>query len=149
MADIQSDTEFYAHISNEARIPVEDAPSLVQGFLKAISEYVGEEAASVLEDVAPRGTRVGKSDPSVRDDGSIEQFLLDTSEEEAVEEGRAADHARVVAQALRARADESQWQRFQASIEEENILALFEFDRGELTDVDQPTAGRRAQSGEA
>lgn len=70
------------------------------------------------------------------------------SDIESVEAGRAAEHARDVAETLRSRADTSHLERHQDSIENEELLAFVELSRGELTEPELPTAGTRAQSGE-
>lgn len=148
MANMQSDPEFFAHISNEARVPEDDARSLVEDFLRAISGFIDETAANVLEEIAPSGLTVGKTELSIRNDASVEEFLLEMSDEESVATGRAAEHARVVAEAMSERADEASLEHLVESIANQDILALFETHRGELTELEQPTAGEKAQSGE-
>jgi hypothetical protein len=90
----------------------------VSDFFGAISSFLDEDAWRVLVDLGPSGP------------------------------GRAARDARVVAEALRSRADQSHLEKLSESIQNEELLALFELSRGELTETEMPTAGKRAQSGE-
>lgn len=147
MANLQSDSEFFGRVSNEARVREEDARLLVEDFLRSISEYIGKEAAQVLQDIAPAGLSVEKSEQNIRDEEStIKEFLLAMSDEESAPTEQAAKHARAVAQALRERADATSLRRLRELVENEEILALFELDRGELTEVEPPKAGERPQS---
>ena len=80
-----------------------------------------------------------------RDDRGI---LLEISDVESVEAGRAAEHARVRAETPRSRVGETRLERLQDSIVKEELRALFELRRDELTEPEMPTAGKRSQSGE-
>lgn len=139
------DALFYSAVSEQARLPVGDARDLVSDFLNAISGFVGEDAWGVLVELAPDDVGVEQSDEGDFE-GTVEEFLLEMSDVEAVEAGRAAQHARVVAETLRSRADESQLEELRESIENDELLALFELSRGELTEPQMPTAGSQAQS---
>lgn len=141
----ERDARFYATVSEEARLPAGDAHALVSDFLRAISSFVGEDAWAVLVSLAPDDVQVEQED-ATDTQGTIEQFLLQMSDAESIETGRAAEHARVVAETLRSRADESQLDDLRESIENEELLALFELSRGELTGPETPTA--EAQSRE-
>lgn len=141
------DQAFYAAIADEAHLPESDAQVLVADFLDAISRFIGDDAWGTLLDLVPDGPEVDRKDGE-RTEGTIEDFLLEMSDVESVEAGRAAEHARIVAEKLRSRADESHLERLRESIENEELLALFELRRGELTEPEMPTAGERAQSGE-
>lgn len=135
MADLRTDAAFFEYVSKEARVPESDARALVQDFLRAISYFIGESATSVLADIAPTDLTVPSPAGNRQAEATIEEFLLEMSDEESVAEDRAADHARVVAEALRMRADGATVQRLKDSIENEEILALFELERGELTEI--------------
>jgi peroxiredoxin len=128
---IGSDDEFYARIVDEARIPEEEAPVLVQAFLSAISPFLGEEARAVVSELAPKGLEIptAENEPN----GAVEDLLLATIEESSIASGRPVEHARVVAEALRSRADAGQVGRLEAAVEDEDVLGLFETYRGELT----------------
>jgi hypothetical protein len=130
----ERDDNFYAAVSEEARLPVSDARDLVCEFFSAISGFVGHEAWGVLADLAPQDVKLGRTS-HVEGGGTLEQFLTKMSGVESVETGRAAEHARVVAEALRSRADPSQLEMLQALIEDDELLALFELSRGELTEA--------------
>lgn len=145
MDQTERDARFYTAVSEEARLPRDDARDLVSDFLNAISSFVGEDAWGVLVGLAPDDIGVEQSD-EVDVEGTIEEFLLEMSDVEAVEAGRAAEHARVVAETLRSRADDSQLEDLRESIENDELLALFELSRGELTEPQMPTAGSQAQS---
>lgn len=145
MTEPRSDSAFLSRIAEEAHLSERDARTLVSDFVRAVSGFVGEAATEILIDLTPADLGVIPS-RSHDDDASVEEFLLEMSDEEGVAAGRAAEHARVVAEALRSRATESDLARLQESIENESILALFELTRGELTEPDVRTATKQAQS---
>lgn len=147
MREGQSDSDFYAAIAEGAHIPVAQAPSLVEDFLNAISEFVSDDALEILVDLAPPNLSLSRTRPE-RDEATVEQFLVTMSGEEAVAAGRAAEHARVVAEALRSRSDPSLLEDLQDAIADDEILALFELTRGEMTTQDRPTAVERTRFGE-
>jgi peroxiredoxin len=127
---IGSDEEFYARIADEARIPAGEAPVLVRAFLEAVAPSLGEDARAVVSELAPGGLVV----PTARDsDAGVESLLLAALEESSIATGRPAEHARVVAEALRSRANETQLRRLEAAVDDEDVLSLFESERGELT----------------
>jgi peroxiredoxin len=129
---IGSDEEFYARIADEARIPAEEARALVRAFLEAVAPSLGDDARAVVSELAPEGLVVptrGARDP----DAGVESLLLAALEESSVATGRPAEHARVVAEALRSRANETQLRRLEAAVDDEDVLSLFESERGELT----------------
>lgn len=128
-------------------MPESDARALVSDFINAISAFIGEEATETLLEISPVDVEVTRGDDR-GEEGSIEEFLLEMSDEEGVATGRAAEHARVVAEALRSRAGRRDLERLGRRIEDEGILALFELSRGELTGPDPPAAGERTRSGE-
>lgn len=138
---------FLADVAEGAHVPERDAKALVSDFVSAVSGFVGEEATAILIDLTPTEVDFDPG-PDRGGDASIEEFLLAMSDEEGVATGRAAEHARVVAEAIRSRAPRGELTRLQDAIENEGILALFELGRGELTEPEAPTAGKRAQSGE-
>jgi hypothetical protein len=140
----RTDESFYAGISAEARLPERDTRDLVSDFFNAISAFLADDAWRVLVDLVPGEMAVAR-DNGTKTDGTIEEFLLEMSDAESVETGRAAEHARVVAEALRSRADDSHLEALRDSIENDELLALFELSRGELTEAETPTAGQRAQ----
>jgi peroxiredoxin len=129
---IESDDEFYARVADEARIPAEEAPVLVSAFLNALAPFLGEEGRVVVRELAPEGMEVPeieKRDP----EAGVEDLLQTALEDSSIASGRPAEHARVVAEALRSRADEGQLRRLERSVEDEDVLSLFEVSRGELT----------------
>jgi peroxiredoxin len=128
---VRSDNEFYARVVDEARIPEEEAPVLVQAFLRAVSPFLGEDGRAVVSELVPEGLEVPTAEKEP--DAGVEDLLLAAVEESSIASGRPVEHARVVAEALRNRADESQVQRLEAAVEDEDVLSLFEAYRGELT----------------
>ena len=147
MSQTQRDQTFYAAISDEARLPATDTHALVSDFLNAISGFVSDDAWEVLMELSPADVKVERQ-VMTQAEGTIEDFLLEMSDVESVEAGRAAEHARVVAEALRSRADRKHLEALKAAIADDEVLALFELSRGELTETDTPTAGQQAQSGD-
>lgn len=147
MTEEERDSTFYVEISEEASVPEGDAPRLVSEFLATISGFVNEEAWEVLIDLAPSDIDMERDEVKPHDD-SIKDFLVEVSDADLVATARAPLHARVVAEALRSRADRSHLEKLQETIENEGLLALFELSRGELTETEMPTAGKQAQSGD-
>jgi peroxiredoxin len=128
---VRNDNEFYARVVDEARIPEEEAPVLVQAFLRAVSPFLGEDGRAVVSELAPEGLEVPTAEKEP--DAGVEDLLLAAVEESSIASGRPVEHARVVAEALRSRADGSQVRRLEAAVEDEDVLSLFEAYRGELT----------------
>lgn len=149
MTDSGAETGFVAEIAEQAHVPERDARTLVSDFLRALSGFVGEEAMDILVDLSPIdvGAVGSKGDEPPAGAESIEDFLLEMSDEEEVATGRAAEHARVVAEGLRSRASRPQLERLRESIENESILALFELTRGELTEADVTDEKRATSDG--
>lgn len=129
---IDSDDEFYARLAEEARVSGEDAPALVRAFLSAVAPSLGKDARAVVSELAPEGMEIPEVDERDGQAG-VEALLQAALDDSSIASGRPAEHARVVAEALRSRADESQLRRLVASVDDEDVLSLFETDGGELT----------------
>ena len=116
----------------------EEAPVLVSEFLEALAPALDREARRVVDDLLPESLSV----PETRGSGGkdVKDVLLGTLEESSVAIGRPAEHARVVAEALARRATPAQLERLQESIADDDVLALFETHRGDLTRKN-PTSG--------
>jgi peroxiredoxin len=144
---IGTDEEFYARIADEARIPAEEARALVRAFLEAVAPSLGDDARAVVSELAPEGLLVPTA--AARDsDAGVESLLLAALEESSIATGRPAEHARVVAEALRSRANGTQLRRLEAAVDDEDVLSLFESERGELT-AHHRMAGVSELSGDA
>jgi peroxiredoxin len=129
---IGSDEEFYLRVAEEARISVSEARVLVQAFLNAAAPSLGDDARAVLNELAPDGQSVPTSE-EVDPEAGVEDLLQAALAESSIASGRPVEHARVVAEAFRSRADNGQLRRLEAAIEDEDVLSLFETERGELT----------------
>lgn len=135
MKQTRSDAGFLETISEEAHIPERDVKPLLADFLSALSGFVSEEVIELLIDITPTDVNIERGGD--RDsNATIEEFLLEMSDEEGVATGRAAEHARVVAEGIRSRAHNTDLRRLRDLIENEDILALFELNRGELTETE-------------
>lgn len=126
------DSAFLARVAEEARVPSAEAPALVNEVLAALAPSLGPEARSVISDIAPEGIAVPEPAGTDRDNG-VEGVVESSEEEAAVASGRGVEHTRVVAEALARRADPDQLRRLIDSIDDEDVLALFESVRGEMT----------------
>ena len=135
---IRVDREFFALIAEEARVSEEEAPVLVSEFLEALAPALDREARRVVDDLLPESLSVPETRGSGGED--VKDVLLGTLEESSVAIGRPAEHARVVAEALARRATPAQLERLQESIADDDVLALFETHRGDLTRKN-PTSG--------
>ena len=136
--EIRGDREFFALIAEEARVSEEEAPVLVSEFLEALAPALDREARRVVDDLLPENLSVPETGGSGGED--VKGVLLGTFEESSVAIGRPAEHARVVAEALARRATPAQLERLQESIADDDVLALFETHRGDLTRMN-PTSG--------
>jgi peroxiredoxin len=136
--EILGDREFFALIAEEARVSEEEAPVLVSEFLEALAPALDREARRVVDDLLPENLSVPETGGSGGED--VKGVLLGTFEESSVAIGRPAEHARVVAEALARRATPAQLERLQESIADDDVLALFETHRGDLTRMN-PTSG--------
>lgn len=131
--DSGDDSAFLARIADEARVPEEEAPALVREVVAAISSSLGQEARAVLAKITPSGLMASPTPDPGADDG-VEDVIESSIDEAAVASGRGAEHTRVVAEALADRADTDQLRRLIDAIEDEDIRALFESDRDEMTE---------------
>lgn len=131
---------FIAEVAEGAHLTEREAAALTEDFLSVLAEHVDREVWESLVSLAPVEVSVEWDDTSRERQATTEDFLLEMSDEEQVESGRAAEHARVVAEAMRKRADRRQLDQI-ARIENEGITALFELVRGEMTTPDAPTPG--------
>lgn len=131
---------FIAEVAEGAHLTESEAAALTEDFLLVLAEHVDREVWESLAALTPVEVSVDWDDTSRDRQATTEDFLLEMSDEEQVESGRAAEHARVVAEAMRKRAGRHQLDQI-ARIENEGITALFELVRGEITTPDAPTPG--------
>lgn len=131
---------FIAEVAEGAHLTESEAAALTEDFLLVLAEHVDREVWESLASLAPVEVSVEWDDTSRDRQATTEEFLLEMSDEEQVESGRAAEHARVVAEAMRRRAGRHELDQI-ARIENEGIAALFELVRGEMTTPDAPTPG--------
>lgn len=126
-------TGLYARIAAAAHVPEEEAPILVRAFLQAVAPFAAD--AEALSDLAPGDLSVPEAVPA---DGSrgAEELLAESLAETSLTDGRAAAYLRVVAEALASEAHPDQLARLRDSITDDDVLALFESERGELTAAD-------------
>lgn len=136
--------DFLSRVAQRARIPKEDAGALINGFMGALTVILQEDTWHQVRDLVPMETSVEWEAPPADDRPTVEQFLLEMSKRESVEPDRAADHARAVAGAIRERASDEELDRLAASIHNDDVLALFESVRGELSAPARPTEGEEA-----
>lgn len=130
------DAEFFARIAEEAGIPLEEAPGLVSRFLRALAPWLSAEAVSVIDEIAPAEVDLAHHDDGSDDDDALDAVLSATPE--GPEAGKSGMLARVIAEALSDRADAHQLRRLEESIDDEDLLALFERVRGEMTHQQPP-----------
>lgn len=142
---IGSDQDFYQRVAADARIPEDQAPELVTVILNALVPLLGDDARAVLAELIPSDQELPETAVHRPGDG-IEDLLTAALDDSSVASGRPAEHARVVAEALRRRADEAQLRRLESAVSDEDLLSLFEADRGELT-VHHSLEGVSALSG--
>lgn len=138
------DTDFVARVAERARIPEADARPLVKNFLAALSGIVDRETWNLIRDLVPDEIEMAWEDGADYEPSTIEQFLLDQSDREPVRADRAAKHARAVAGAVREWATDEELRQLTSLVQHDDVLALFEETRGELTTADSPTKGDRA-----
>ncbi|MGH8945540.1 MAG: DUF2267 domain-containing protein [Acidimicrobiia bacterium] len=135
---------FIAEVADRARLSNDDARRLVEDFLHAIAGFVSPEAWELIADLTPLDVSLdpdeAEPDP---EDREIEDFLLVMSDEEEVESPRAAEHARAVAETIRSRTGSDQLARLRSLVSNEDVLALFETTRGELTSSESPMGKRQ------
>lgn len=123
-------SSLYGRIAAGAHVPDEEAPILVRAFLQAVAPFADDREA--LSALAPRGMSVPEAMPA---DGAlgVEDLLAEALAETSLADGRAAEYLRVVAEALASEAGPDQLERLRESITDDDVLALFESERGELT----------------
>lgn len=134
---------FIIEVADRAGLSHAEARSLVEDFLDALSGFVSPEAWEFIAGLTPIELILDRDEIEPHpEDRDIEDFLLEMSEEEDVELPRAAEHARAVAEAISARASPEQLARLQSLVDNEDVLALFERARGELTSSESPMGKR-------
>lgn len=141
---MSEDSEFIARVAELARIPEDDARSLVRDFFAALTGMVDRETWNLIRSLVPGEVEISWDEDADYETTTIEQFLLDVSRREPVAMDRAAEHARAVAEAVREQATESELRQLASAIEDDDLLALFEETRGELTTPQTPTEGTEA-----
>lgn len=137
-------TDFAARVAERARVPEADAKPLVKSFLAALSGIVDRETWNLIRALVPDDIEMTWEDGADYESSTVEQFLLDQSNREPVRTDRAAEHARAVAGAVRERATDEELRQLVSLVQNDDILALFEEERGELTAPDSPTKGAKA-----
>lgn len=141
---MSEDSEFIARVAELARIPEDDAGSLVRDFLAALTGMVDRQTWDLIRSLVPGEIGVSWEEGADYEPTTIEQFLLDVSRREPVATERGAEHARAVAEAVREQATESELRQLASAIQDDDLLALFEETRGELTTPQTPTEGMEA-----
>lgn len=131
-----SSADFTAEVAERANLSDDDALELIKDFLSALPGFVTRDTWELIAELTPVQVSVEWEDVSEGVDMSMEDFLLEMSDEEHVELERAAEHARAVAETIRSRSSAEQLDRLRESITNEDLLALFETERGELTSAD-------------
>lgn len=139
-----SEDDFFARVAERAGIPKADARPLVKNFLAALSGTVDRETWNLIRSLIPAEIEMAWEDGADYEPSTVEQFLLDQSNREPVRADRAAEHARAVAGVIRERAPDEDLSRLASLVQDDDILALFEETRGELTTPEAPTEGDRA-----
>lgn len=132
---------FLEKVSDRARVPEGDAHELVQDFVDALSKFVESDQLGVVLGMIPVDVKRPDSSGAEAEDVTIDAFLSEMSDEESVGDGRAAEHARAVAETLGEHAGKDGQRDLQEAITHQGILALFEGVRGEMTPQDVPTKG--------
>lgn len=136
LAEPQS--RFLERVADKSDLEPADTRSLVDEFLRVIQEFVDPAAWRIMSGIA--GTEVEPVQETQRPENqrTIKEFLIELSEEEGLDDSRAATHARAVAETIRENATPEQVSKLDELLDDE-FLALFETrERGELTDVDLP-----------
>jgi uncharacterized protein (DUF2267 family) len=125
-------------VADKSDLEPRDAESLVNEFLRVISEFVDPQAWRLMNEITAADLDI--ADMSQRPEGqrTIKEFLLELSDEEGVTDPRGATHARAVAETILENATPEQVEEL-SELLDDDFLALFEtLERGELTDVDLP-----------
>lgn len=141
-------SNLYGRIAAAAHVPEEEAPTLVRAFLQAVAPFAGDRDA--LTALAPEGMSIPDAVPANGTRG-VEELIAESLAETSLADGRAAGYLRVVAEALASEASPDQLERLRQSITDDDVLALFESERGELTatepdiDTDEISGGESAR----
>lgn len=136
--------DFLARVSERARVPQDDAEALVRDFMGALTGVVDRESWDLVRRLMPEPIEVSWEDGADYESTNVEQFLLEVSRREPVAEDRAAEHARAVASAIREQATAEELEHLASTIQDDDVLALFEETRGGLTAPETPTEGEKA-----
>lgn len=123
-------SDLFGRIAAGAHVPEEETPTLVRAFLRAVAPFANDREA--LNALAPDGISIPETAPADGERG-IEELLAESLAETSLADGQAAGYLRVVAEALASEASPSQLERLRESITDDDVLALFESERGELT----------------
>lgn len=137
-----TEDSFIAEIADRANLSSDDARSLVEDFLAALPGFVSREAWELIAGLTPVAASVDWDERDLPEDRDVEDFFLEMSDEERVESRRAAEHARAVAETIRARAEPEELDALRSLVTNEDVLALFESVRGELTSSESPMGKR-------
>jgi uncharacterized protein (DUF2267 family) len=130
-------TSFVEDLAERAYLREEDAHELIVDFLEALPGFVDRETWDLISAMVPIEVTVDWEQVGEQEDLTMEEFLVEMSQEEGVESTRAAEHARAVAETIRSNADPEQMERLRSTMMNEDLLALFESVRGEFTFPEQ------------
>lgn len=136
--------DFLADVAERARIPTGDADDLIRDFMGALSGVVERDAWDLVRRLVPEQIQISWDEATAQGTTRVEHFLLELSKREPVEESRAADHARAVGVTIGEQATDQELEKLASLIRDDDVLALFEQDRGGLTLPDTPTQGKKA-----
>lgn len=135
-------SSFVEDLSERAYLSEEDAQTLIVDFLEALPGFVDRETWELIADMVPVKVTVDWDQRGEQEDLTMEDFLLEMSAEEGVESTRAAEHARAVAETIHDHSNPAQIERLRSTMVNEDLLALFESTRGELTSHEEPDGPR-------
>ena len=134
---------FLSNVAERANVPEDDAEDLTRDFLQVLAKVLDRGSWEMIQEIVP--LQVDHQSGGGQQSLTMEEFLVELSGEERVEDEQAAIHARAVAGAIRDAASRSQMDELSSLIEDDTTLALFEDRRGELTSVPNPSDGEVAQ----
>lgn len=134
-----SDTSrFVKDLAESAHLNKEDAQDLIADFLEALPGFVDRETWDFIHELVPvEVTADWEQVGGEPEDRTMEEFLVEMSREEGVESPRAAEHARAIAETIHSHSDPDQMERLRSMMVNEDLLALFESVRGELSSPDE------------
>jgi uncharacterized protein (DUF2267 family) len=141
MATSKHEDWFVEKVAERAQIPRSDVPSLVDDFLRALGSFADQSGWKAVVDAVPLDTELRWNNLDREEVSTLDDFFLAMSDEESVGDGRAAEHARAVAQTVAEHAGPGGQERIRKAVKHEGMLALFETMRGEVTSADAPTEG--------